>query len=394
MTAAEGTEPQDSATITAARPGRDLSLDVLRGVAILLVLGRHMPPQPVDDSVLGKLLELWQRGGWVGVDLFFVLSGFLISGLLFSEFQRHGRIDFKRFFIRRGMKIYPAFYLLITVTVAQGLWAAGYVPLNLLLSEVFYLQNYLEPMWNHTWSLATEEHFYILLPATLLGIIATGRKRKSEHPLAAFPWLVALASVACLAMRLVNATRPWDPDTHLAPTHLRIDSLLFGCLISYGYHFFPRQFDSFRQRWRLPLGILGMGLLLPAFLWPIETRFIHTFGLTLFYLGSGMLLVSLLGSIPNNAFARPLAAVGRTSYSIYLWHLPALIWMVPLIEIALGFALPPRAALVTYLCGACLTGAVMARIVEFPVLAARDRWFPSRSNLAVTEAQDQTGLRA
>jgi len=77
---------------------RNQSLDMLRGVAVLLVLGRHM-----DGA------GIWSSAGWCGVDLFFVLSGFLISGLLFTEFKKTGTIDVKRFWIRRGFKIYPAF---------------------------------------------------------------------------------------------------------------------------------------------------------------------------------------------------------------------------------------------------------------------------------------------
>jgi peptidoglycan/LPS O-acetylase OafA/YrhL len=80
-------------------------LDILRAIAVLLVLGRHEHAN-----------ALWRRCGWVGVDLFFVLSGFLISGLLFSEYKKRGRLDLPRFYIRRGLKIYPSFYVLILAT--------------------------------------------------------------------------------------------------------------------------------------------------------------------------------------------------------------------------------------------------------------------------------------
>ena len=89
------------------RPKRNQSLDVLRCVAILLVLGRHLDYYP-----------LWSKIGWIGVDLFFVLSGFLVSGLLFHEFKEHGRINFRRFILRRGLKIWPAFYTYILITAA------------------------------------------------------------------------------------------------------------------------------------------------------------------------------------------------------------------------------------------------------------------------------------
>src|ERR1043166_5890812 len=82
------------------------SLDFLRGLAVLLVLFRHLP----NDNTSG-VLHFIQAIGWTGVDLFFVLSGFLISGLLFTEFNRTGKLDVKRFWLRRGMKIWPSYFL-------------------------------------------------------------------------------------------------------------------------------------------------------------------------------------------------------------------------------------------------------------------------------------------
>src|SRR4051794_29454248 len=103
----EAATPQPEVITEVDRPKpRNMNLDVLRGVAILLVLGRHFDYFP-----------LWTRVGWAGVDLFFVLSGFLISGLLFEEWKRTGSINIKRFYIRRALKLYPAFYALLLVTI-------------------------------------------------------------------------------------------------------------------------------------------------------------------------------------------------------------------------------------------------------------------------------------
>src|SRR5437660_11936744 len=84
---------------------RNKRLDILRGIAVLLVLGRH-----------GVMAGVWKETGWAGVDLFFVLSGLMISGLLFSEYKRTRSIDLVRFFIRRGVKIYPSLYLMLLTT--------------------------------------------------------------------------------------------------------------------------------------------------------------------------------------------------------------------------------------------------------------------------------------
>src|SRR5262249_60135649 len=103
------------------------------------------------------------RIGWMGVDLFFVLSGFLVSGVLFREYQRHQGLQVGRFLARRGFKIYPGFYLLLLATWAMGASAGprGAITTPQLLREAFYLQSYVPGFWSHTWSLAVEEHFYL-----------------------------------------------------------------------------------------------------------------------------------------------------------------------------------------------------------------------------------------
>ncbi len=84
---------------------RNEGLDIVRAIAVVLVIGRHLPL--MKDTSLA--LQYWHRIGWVGVDLFFVLSGFLISNLIFEEIKRKGSFDLRRFLVRRALKIYPPF---------------------------------------------------------------------------------------------------------------------------------------------------------------------------------------------------------------------------------------------------------------------------------------------
>ncbi|HUQ46021.1 MAG TPA: acyltransferase family protein [Gemmatimonadaceae bacterium] len=100
-------------------------LDLLRLLAVLMVFGRHMWDTPESWPAGARLfVSMWQRGGWVGVDLFFVLSGFLVSGLLFAEFRASGRISPLRFYARRAWKIYPPYFVMLAITtsliLAQG----------------------------------------------------------------------------------------------------------------------------------------------------------------------------------------------------------------------------------------------------------------------------------
>src|SRR5208337_3375533 len=116
--------------------GRLRELDVLRGLAILLVLGHHMGAVPLHTpGIVLVVLDLWRQAGWVGVDLFFVLSGFLVSGLLFQEYRMDGQVSLGRFLLRRGFKIYPAFYTLLLVTVIVDRLLSRPAPLGRILSE-------------------------------------------------------------------------------------------------------------------------------------------------------------------------------------------------------------------------------------------------------------------
>ena len=127
-------------------------LDFLRGIAIILVLLRHQ-----------ALFEFTSEMGWIGVDLFFVLSGFLVSGLLFREYIKFGNIKPMRFLIRRGYKIYPIYYLSVFIYLTPYL-LNGNFPLWKLLHESIFIQNYTKGLGYinpASWSIAVEEHFYL-----------------------------------------------------------------------------------------------------------------------------------------------------------------------------------------------------------------------------------------
>ena len=367
-----------------------VGLDLLRLLAIVLVLGRHMPSIPDAWPAGGKFLFLtWKRGGWVGVDLFFVLSGFLVSGLLFTEYRSRGRLGVGRFYLRRGWKIYPPFFVMIAASVLMNLREGLSIPPVSLASELLFLQSYLPGLWNHTWSLAVEEHFYLLLPLALA--LMLHRNQDSPTPLRPILSLTVGMAVVALAWRILNwYLRPsYGNLTHLFASHLRLDSLFFGVAISYAYHFHSGRFDRLFTRRRRFLVLGGALLLTPAFAFPLETTpFIYTIGLTIFYVGSGMMLVGILMSqIPHGRLVTALATLGKHSYSIYLWHMFVLGWGIGLIEGTLDLELDAGTRLAMYLVGSFGVGIAMAKVVEVPVLRIRDRWFPSRSPGAVGECR-------
>jgi peptidoglycan/LPS O-acetylase OafA/YrhL len=367
-------------TIEVAGSTRMLSLDLLRLLAIVMVLGHHMEQPPSDlPRLVSAGIGVWMGGGGLGVDLFFVLSGFLVSGLLFSEYKKYGEISVKRFYLRRGWKIYPPFYFLLTFSYLYLLVVVGQKMRDRpFFSELLFIQSYQAGYWNHTWTLAVEEHFYVLLPLLLLYL--TRRNRGAIDPFRAIPYLVAATSIVVLGVRIVNYLVRTDYSyyTHAFPSHLRIDALFFGVAIGYAYHFHGDRFVGTLRPWRYVLMILGVAILLIFVVTPPASAFYyHTFGFTQQYLGAAALLVgTLLCRIPRNMLTSTLATLGAFSYSIYLWHMALMYWVMPQLRDA-GLSWQLRT--VIYLVGAFVIGISMAKLLELPVLRFRDRLFPSRS---------------
>jgi peptidoglycan/LPS O-acetylase OafA/YrhL len=361
------------------RSQRLIGLDLLRLAAVAMVLGVHTEPIPAEwVSPLRPLMEWWRAGGGLGVDLFFVLSGYLVSGLLFAEYRSRGEISISRFYVRRAWKIYPSFYALILFSIVFESLAGERVRPKPFLAEAFFLQSYLGAYWNHTWTLAVEEHFYLLLPLGLA--IMAKRGRGAADPFRAVPALVLGLAAAFLAVRAANfAVRDeYRLIKHVFATHLRLDSLLFGVAIAYIHHFHREWFCRTFRPWRYVLLAGGAATLGGLLIWPgsVTMWYVHTLGFTQFYLGAaGVLVAVLMCEIPRNRLTLPLATLGSYSYSIYLWHMAIMRWVVPHLEETLSWQ--SRTAL--YLAGAFVIGVSMAKLVELPTLRLRDRLYPSRT---------------
>lgn len=374
---------------------RNIQLDVLRCVAILLVLGRHLQlPRP--DGPTGMFVEAWYRLGWLGVDLFFVLSGFLIGGLLLAEARSHGSINITRFLVRRGLKIYPAYLVFIAYLIAMPVfkaWRGGEdVALelgnlwDLYWPNLLFLQNYIgENPAGHTWTLAVEEHFYLLLPFALAALAAAGRLR------ILLPVCIAIG-LGCLALRTLSV---WTNDVfsvRMAATHLRIDALMCGVGIRAVAEYFPGRFVALRRYRTL---LVCVGILCWAWnLYDLSGEyFLRTIGLTATYVGAAAFLIAAYNTHAHDfgrwqhllvPTAKSVAWIGMYSYGIYLWHVTAM----GILEREIGGRLLPRidvapagqwwvSALVVC-SGAIVAGIVMSKLVEWPVLQLRDRFFPSR----------------
>lgn len=359
-------------------PTRLAQLDVLRFLAIFLVIGNHLPVCPPETNfVLHKITETWNRGGWVGVDLFFVLSGFLVSGLLFREYQKTEKLDFKKFLIRRGFKIYPPFWVLILVTGFVTYFVTNRFSKHGMIGEILFIQNYYGGYWQHTWSLAVEEHFYLFL-CLLFFLLLRFRKLPFE-PL---PIIFVLIAVVCFSMRYINGSYGVYQYLYIIePTHLRLDSLFFGVLISYYWHFKNLSEHPFLVKNKLLLALIGVACYIPPFIFEVNSHFwMGVLGVVFLYLGAGLLLVSFLKlDFSKSKFLLFLAMIGTYSYSIYLWNMPTQYWMFEILSYFLGnfnwwlFA-------VMYFFGTFLIGIGMSKLIEYPVLKIRDKYFPSKSS--------------
>jgi peptidoglycan/LPS O-acetylase OafA/YrhL len=359
---------------------RSTALDVLRCLAVLLVLAHHYGAPPNAPAIFKKMVAVFQRGGWCGVDLFFVLSGFLISGLLFSEYIKYRGIEVGRFLLRRGLKIYPAFWFLLLFMVILIVMQHGTVPWMGLLREFLFITNYWPGVFDHTWSLGVEEHFYLILPFVLLGLT---RWANHYHPFSLLPKITLIVMLLTLVLRIsyrIYGIHSYVPVA--TATHLRFDSLMFGVMLSYFNRFHRAALAQWviSNRWLLVAAVCAAFVV--AF---VGNRgwFVMTAGFTIISIGFGSLLLLTLHtreiqSLFGKSLLSMAAFIGSHSYSIYLWHRLAqsgAVWFSRniltanwLLDVALYFSF------------AITIGIFTASIVEIPVLRLRDRLFPSRSS--------------
>ncbi len=358
---------------------RDIWLDVVRGIAVLGVIGTHMSVCPEQfGAIIHNLSYVWQKGGWVGVDIFFVLSGFLVSGLLFKEALAGRRPAVGRFLIRRGFKIYPAFWVVLAGTILARLIFKSPLPAQNVIGELLFLQNYLGRVTGIHWTLAVEEHFYLLLALWFWIVTRKFKVKNDSINFASLPWLYVCVAVACFIFRSMAINQPdyWQTNTQ---THLRVDELLLGVLLSWFWHVKGLSGVQLSNTQRWALLMTAVLLISPAFIYDFQSSwFMGVPGFSIFALGAALLVYSGVGHVRGNRVLGMLAWVGTHSYCIYLIHDPWKRYFV------LKLINPDASAahwwlyFTTYFIGSLVGGYVLTLLVERPCLQLRDKWFPSR----------------
>lgn len=285
------------------RLGRRPALDGLRGLAVAMVVLSH------------ACVPLMVGAGTVGVTLFFVLSGFLITRLLLEEHGRTGRISLQAFYMRRARRLAPALVLFLAVSSAT-LASHGITP-GEVVSAVTYTANLsrwtgVEPRFlAHTWSLSLEEQFYLAWPFVLVFLL-----RRRRHLIG---WALAAVGVAVVVNRLWLSANSGDVHRVFGSPDVRSDALVAGCILAV----YIGRVASMRLRFSaIAAGVLVV-LCFPSYepalmilLAPITAScgVLVAWGATT---GSASWLTS-----------RPLVGLGRISYGVYLWHYPVTMLLV------------------------------------------------------------------
>jgi peptidoglycan/LPS O-acetylase OafA/YrhL len=288
----------------------DGALDGIRAVSIALVIGLHSPWSGVFPF----------NRGWIGVDVFFVLSGYLITALLLRERDQRGTVSLKHFYLRRALRILPALFAWVAV-----LGITNTVGATVLLVIVFYVANLAMAFGYvgdgpaaHSWSLGIEEQFYAFWPWVVRR--AAGRRLLIGT-------LAAVLAIAVWRAALIRAGVQAFPEIYLRPD-TRMDAPLWGCAAALVEREtgFQSAIRAFRPRAEAVLaGLLGLGAVSFYFSRiPGPVTYTFAFGLT-FNAAITAAVILWLRAYPQTRPARALgtpilAWIGRLSYSLYLWH--------------------------------------------------------------------------
>lgn len=348
------------------------ALDGLRALAVLLVLYNHAPPLLFGDG--GRGIWHGSRGAWLGVDLFFVLSGFLITSILLQAHGRPGAL--RRFWLRRALRIFPLAYAYL-VTLAVVTWLVpGFLHLRdasaFGVAAVYLINFHIATHgWPATafsllWSLAVEEHFYLVWPFVVLHL---PRRLVVVVVLA----LVALAPL----LRAVELSRLGAVGVYVT-THCRCDTLAWGALLAIGWHGAVRERLRRLAGWLLvpSLACVGWVLVTPLPpLGPLTPEWFHVGGYSAIAASFTVWCAFAVEPPPwlQHALGNAvLGRIGRISYGLYVWHvLTAELTVRGLARLHLEACEP--LLVITWLVLLFATASLSHRWLEAPLLRLKDR---------------------
>lgn len=356
---------------------RNHGLDTLRALAIVLVMLHHYVLFVSRDNTFGWIGDI----GWVGVDLFFALSGYLIGNQIFAALRTGNDFSLPRFYARRLLRTLPNFYVVLALYFLWP-WFCHGLKLPPLWEFLTFTQNInLTPgtAFSHAWSLCIEEQFYMLLPA--LALLCAGLRLSLR-----WTWtMVALAFVAGMLVRGVLwhefIYTQWGYFKYIYySTFCRFDELVAGVGLALVRNFHPRLWQRLTARGDLALAAGSLVLAL-AFWWFLDERealWVTVLGYPLLALGFALLVLAALG---ENSILRRVRVPGAGklalwSYAIYLTHKQLGILARDPLE-NMGYGPETLTAIGVIMAGSVVSGWLLYRCVETPFMMLRERWVPS-----------------
>lgn len=297
-------------------------IDGLRAIAVVAVIIYH------TEIFIGKSQFL--KGGYLGVDVFFVISGFLITSIILNEFQRTGNISIRGFYERRARRLLPALFIVILVSILVG-WYVLYPSQlidfsNSILSTLVFISNFYWEMtlqeygaesallkpFLHTWTLAVEEQYYIIYPLIVLGIV---RYFKNYA-------IILLCCGLLASLQFAESLTTHDPSLSFYMLPSRFWELLSGGLVAFFYYQYPHK-KFMRCLYRI-MPIIGLFLIIYSLLY-IKLESHHPGYVTLVPIVGTVLIIWFANK--NDVVTKLLSSklfviIGLISYSLYLWHYP------------------------------------------------------------------------
>lgn len=351
-------------------------LDLLRALAIALVLMshynsfvRHAPGFRAIGSI-----------GWAGVDLFFVLSGYLIGHQLLAPVARGERLDLRSFFARRLLRTLPNYYAVLAVYLLlpdSPIAGNNMAPVWRFLSFTQnFVLNYGET-FTHSWSLCIEEQFYLVLPLAVLALV--GRQRSPRWLWCALAAAIA-TGITARGMAFIDGKDMFAASVYYSSL-ARFDELLPGVAIALLKNFHPVAFDRMLRfgNTLLVAGLTGLAAVLYGVLNEAPTAFLaSTFGFSLVAASFALLTCAALSpsSLLNRLRIPGAASLALWSYAIYLTHKPVFMALRPeLVERGIDPNAPMT--IVTVMAAGIFSGWLLYRLVETPFMRLRARLYPA-----------------
>jgi peptidoglycan/LPS O-acetylase OafA/YrhL len=353
-------------------PGNVPGLDVLRSLAIILVISAHYSGE--FSTARHQTLSIGRFPlfyfGWTGVDLFFVLSGYLIGRQLWRELARRNTINVPVFLLRRGLRIWPFYFTFLAWT-----FLTSHQPRSDFIPDLFFVSNYMPDAISGSWSLSTEEQFYVFVPLLLIAVSALVRTRHQFIVIAALMLVLPLIRFITLSAHPAGITPDQFQRLIQLPFHTHADGLVVGLLISWLSILRPQFLEPLpvRRNVILPATLSVAGVVL-------RDASPHLFGFSGLALIFGSMALFVLRDrslLSRLASGRIFYVTSRLSYGMYLNHFPILAVGVPLFVAGTTSFRPYSSFFVGYplaVVASMIVAAFTFVVIESPFLQLRDRW--------------------